>query len=452
MTLAETTPTIAAHNSDQTPLSLVSKDWENWSGTATCSPETFVSPATQAELQQTIAASTGQLRVRGTGHSFTNLCTTNDTLISLENMQGDVLENTSTDKESILRLQAGASLNTLSKALLAQGFGFKNLGDIDVQSLAGAAMTATHGTGENFPCLAGEIRSLKMITATGETVEASASNNSDLLEAGRVSMGALGVLTEAEVAVRPAFKLHRTVQTRKLPELMADAHNLWAENRNFEFFVLPFCDYGVAVIHNETSEPDLDNGENDDEAALAQLKMVRNLTKRMPWLRRKLLNAAAKSIKDEERVGASFDMLASVRDTKFHEMEYHLPVDRGIEVLAEVIALIERERAEVFFPIEVRKTAADTGWLSPFEGAPRISVAVHVDQASQYDWFFSRLEPIFRRNGGRPHWGKLHSLESDSLRDLYPRFGDFQKLRAELDPKGRLINAHLGKIFDVVPG
>ena len=93
----------------------------------------------------------------------------------------------------------------------------------------------------------------------------------------------------------------------------------------------------------------------------------------------------ARGIKPEIKVGHSWEVLASVRETRFHEMEYHLPVDQGLEALAEVLALIERERREVFFPIECRMTAADSDWLSPFQGAPRISVAIHTHQPNNYN-------------------------------------------------------------------
>ena len=59
------------------------------------------------------------------------------------------------------------------------------------------------------------------------------------------------------------------------------------------------------------------------------------------------------------------------------------------------------------------------------------------------------LEPVLRSHAGRPHWGKRHSLGADELNALYPRFDDFRRLRAELDPKGRFLNDHLRALFGV---
>lgn len=46
------------------------------------------------------------------------------------------------------------------------------------------------------------------------------------------------------------------------------------------------------------------------------------------------------------------------------------------------------------------------------------------------------MEKIFLKNGGRPHWGKMHNLKAGQLSELYPHWADFQKQRALMDPDG----------------
>jgi alditol oxidase len=46
------------------------------------------------------------------------------------------------------------------------------------------------------------------------------------------------------------------------------------------------------------------------------------------------------------------------------------------------------------------------------------------------------LEPF----SPRPHWGKLFSIPMDEVRSRYPRMGDFEKLRARVDPEGKFGN------------
>ena len=52
--------------------------------------------------------------------------------------------------------------------------------------------------------------------------------------------------------------------------------------------------------------------------------------------------------------------------------------------------------------------------------------------------------------GGRPHWGKRHSLRRSSSAARYPRFEEFQAVRAELDPGGTFANHYLEQVLGPV--
>jgi FAD/FMN-containing dehydrogenase len=60
---------------------------------------------------------------------------------------------------------------------------------------------------------------------------------------------------------------------------------------------------------------------------------------------------------------------------------------------------------------------------------------------------FALVEPILRRHGGRPHWGKLNSLKAPDFAALYPRWKDFNDLRRQMDPEGRMLNPYLKGVF-----
>ncbi|MEL0151394.1 MAG: D-arabinono-1,4-lactone oxidase, partial [Rhodobiaceae bacterium] len=126
---------------------------------------------------------------------------------------------------------------------------------------------------------------------------------------------------------------------------------------------------------------------------------------------------------------------SSARNVHFNEMEFHLPPDNALNAMEEVRRHIERHRRDVFFPFECRMTAQDKAWLSPFHDGPRISIAVHTHAPDESEFLFTEIEPIFRRYGGRPHWGKLNGFSGQDMRAAYPKFDAFAKLRAELDPE-----------------
>ena len=78
-----------------------------------------------------------------------------------------------------------------------------------------------------------------------------------------------------------------------------------------------------------------------------------------------------------------------------------------------------------------------------------MTISVHQYHKQPYAGLFAGVEAIFRRYQGRPHWGKLHTQKARDFATMYPRWDDFCKLRSELDPQGRLLNAHLKDVFGV---
>jgi FAD/FMN-containing dehydrogenase len=116
--------------------------------------------------------------------------------------------------------------------------------------------------------------------------------------------------------------------------------------------------------------------------------------------------------------------------------------------MAEIQECIERERFAVHVPIECRFVHSDDIWLSPAYQRESASVAVHMYKGMPYQKYFQQMEEIFRRYQGRPHWGKMHTHDAASLAKLYPRWYDFQRVRAKLDPQGLFLNEYLRALFD----
>ncbi len=148
------------------------------------------------------------------------------------------------------------------------------------------------------------------------------------------------------------------------------------------------------------------------------------------------------------KVRWSHEAFPSPRPIRFNEMEYALPRVNGIAALRELAHRIRAGRLHTAFPVEVRTVAGDDIPLSPFEGRDSITIAVHQYRKQSYQDYFHEAETIFRAHGGRPHWGKLHTLTGNELEPLYRHWDDFQSVRQELDPEGRMLNAPLRALFD----
>jgi FAD/FMN-containing dehydrogenase len=166
-----------------------------------------------------------------------------------------------------------------------------------------------------------------------------------------------------------------------------------------------------------------------------------------PGLRRWVAGLALDNIPAEEMVDDGWKLLSNERPVRFNEMEFHLAAENQIAALIEVIEAIEKYRSDVFFPVEVRTIAADEAWLSPFYRRESGSIAVHAYYKEDYSFFFSIIEPILRRHGGRPHWGKLNTLSGDDFQALYPRWKDAMDVRQALDPEAKFLNDYLRKVL-----
>ena len=156
----------------------------------------------------------------------------------------------------------------------------------------------------------------------------------------------------------------------------------------------------------------------------------------------------AEQIGPTEAVDESYRILSNIRNDRFNEMEYSVPAEAGADCLREVLRTVIEKEVDVVFPLEYRYVKRDDTWLSMSAGDyDHAAISIHRMASEDYRPYFDLIEPIFWKYGGRPHWGKVHSLDKARLEQLYPRFKDFQMLQAELDPAGRLLNPHLKKLL-----
>lgn len=419
--------------------------WRNWSGIHTCRPATWHVPGTVDELAELMRRTPGPIRCVGAGHSFTALVPTPGTLLSLDRLSG-LRSHSTKDGRGQATLGAGTRLQVTSRLLDAQGLGLYNLPDIDAQTLAGAMATATHGTGVDFGALHTDLLGLSLMTPRGQLLQCSPDKLPEVFAAAQVSLGALGVLTEVTLRVRPRYHLQRRVWLAKTQDLLDQAPALAAKHRQFELYLLPFTGYGAAITHDEVPVGQVQRSSAADEDVLRDLRRLRDWLGRWPALRHWVAQRAIDPNQTEAMTDVSWKLLSTQRPTRFNETEGHVPRESGVACLREVLATLER-RNEVFFPIEFRYIRGDQAWLSPFYGRDSCSIAAHAMQGEQHDYLLSELGPVYRRHGARPHWGKLHDRRPTELRALYPQWQAFAALRRELDPQGRMLTPYMKQLL-----
>ncbi|HEX4872376.1 MAG TPA: D-arabinono-1,4-lactone oxidase [Nevskiaceae bacterium] len=419
--------------------------WSNWSGLQRAYPAQRLAPRSEDELAELLRRGAPPLRPAGAGHSFTALVPTDGTLLSLRHFEG-VIEHDPVARTATVG--AGTRLGALAEALHGLGQALPNMPDVDQQTLAGALATATHGTGERLGALHAYVSGLRLVTARGEVIDCSARERPALFEAARVSLGSLGVITRVQLQNVAPYRLRRRVWAEPLGQMLERFDEYAARHHSFEFYYLPFCSQALGISIDPTEDLPRPRGADPDNDAVMQLKQLRDLLHWAPAARRWLLAQALADYPTEEAVDDWHRIYPSARAVRFNEMEYHLPREALLPTLRTVIATLERDHPEEFFPVEVRVVRGDDAWLSPFYGhATSGSIAVHRFHEENPFPLFAAIEPLYQAVGGRPHWGKLHGLGAAELAGRYPRWSEFLALRAELDPEGRLLNPHLKQVF-----
>jgi FAD-linked oxidoreductase len=426
--------------------------WRNWAGTAAAEPREIITPRSADEVAAAVRRA-GELgttvRMTGAGHSFTPAAITDGIMLLPGGMTGIRSVDAAAD---LVTAAAGCPLRALNEELLRHGLALANMGDIQVQTVAGAIQTGTHGTGRDAGGMAAQVAGLELVLADGTITSCSASTNPDLFNAARVGLGALGVLTAVTFRVVPAFLLEACEEPMRWGDVIGRLDDLTRDNEHFEFFWFPHTDGCLTKRNNRTAGParplSAFRYRLDDEFISNTLFGITcRLGHRFPGLIKPVNKVAGRALSARCYSDASHRVFTSPRRVRFKEQEYAIPRESLAGALREVRGLLERRAWRISFPIEVRVTPGDDPWLSTGHGRDSAYIAFHVFHASPHEDYFRETEAVLTAAGGRPHWGKMHTRDAAYLRAVYPRFGDFAALRDKLDPERRFANAYLTRVL-----
>ena len=198
-----------------------------------------------------IVRENAKIRVVGAGHSFTPLVCTDATLLSSDHLSGveqvDAEHCQSTIWSGTHLYDLDQYLQPLDQALMQQG-------DIDQQSLAGAVSTGTHGTGADLHCISAYVEGFELLTASGELLQCSRTENAEIFEAGRVSLGSLGILTKITMQNKPRYKLKEHVELCSVKDMLSHIHQWKTQHRHIECFIFSYGDQLMLKTLDETEE------------------------------------------------------------------------------------------------------------------------------------------------------------------------------------------------------
>lgn len=427
-------------------------NWSNWAGNVTAAATEVLRPGTVAELAEQVrdaAAAGRRVRPVGSGHSFSGVAAPRERRLSLERLTGLLAADRATGR---VRVRAGTPLRDLNRALDLLGLAMPNLGDIDAQTVSGALSTGTHGTGATLPGLAAATTGLRLVTPDGADHWID-EDDPELFGAARLGLGALGVVTEIELACVPAFRLRAVERPDSLDAVLPRIQELFGAHRHFEMYWFP----GTRRVQTKANDPVSDDVDEplaewrrvvDDELLSNTVFGAANaVLARAPAGVLPFNQVAARALTERSYTGPSHEVFCTPRRVRFVESEYAVPREAVADVLTDLVAWVERRREPISFPVEVRVAAPDDIWLSTGHERANAYVAVHQYHRARHRDYFAAFEEIAAAHAGRPHWGKLHTLGLEELTELYPRMSDFRAVRDRLDPDRILTNDYLARVL-----
>ena len=424
----------------------------NWARNQSCRPKALTYPETIEELQKSVreAGERGlRIRVIGGGHSWSAAAMSDDWLISLDRLSRFIDVNPGAGTVTV---EAGMRLKDLNVELDSRGLALSNLGSVSEQSVAGATSTGTHGSHGGRPVLAGMIRALDIVTASGELKTVDRHQDPDSFRAIAVGLGVFGVIARMTLEVLPAFNLEEVAYTLSFDKASQEMLNIVRSSEFVKFWWLPHTGRVQVFTYTPTlktsNESRLANWV--DEVVVNQYGLPAMLTvgslfpQSIPAINKFVGLAYLRRPTVVKRSHRAFNVPVPARHL---EVEYALPAELAPEALRAMKEVIDTQGLRVNFVQEIRFACADDFLLSPASGRDTCFIGAYAAGSIEERQYLRRFEERMVELGGRPHWGKGFTVTSDYLKGVYPHFEAFKELRERWDPEGRFLSPFVANIL-----
>jgi len=425
----------------------------NWDGTQQWTPEMIHYPENEEQIVALIQrALEDQKRIKAVGGalSWSDIADMPQLAIRFNKMD-KVLEVDRDNRR--IRVQAGTGLLHVNEVLAQHGLAFDNFGSIVLQTAAGYIGTGTHGTGSKTPILSSCIEKIRLVDGLGRCHELDADNEPELFSSARVNLGCLGVVTEITFRCREAFDLEERLVLVDFDTALADLDRYLNDNDYCKLWWLAYTDKIQVYTFNRTDKPRggfgltgfMDNSGLSGHLFTGLMKLGRILPQTIPFLHHTVQTL---HFHPRRRVDRSDKVIKVSSSIPIHqESEYAIPIARAAQAIDEMRQIVLQADYRVNFPMEVRFVAADDIPLSPAGGRDSCYIGAYVGSLKWAPRYFTDFEALMQDYEGRPHWGKTFSRNNTALRQLYPAYDDFDRLRRTCDPQGLFRNSFVDRVF-----
>ena len=405
----------------------------NWAGNYTYKAPHLHEPVSISDVQQLVKTLPKQ-KALGSRHCFNNIADSPQHQVSLRNLKEINLDK----RNKTITVQAGARYGDFCESLHDEGFALHNLASLPHITVAGACATATHGSGVKNGNLATAVKEVELITPAGELVKVDRDHED--FPAIVVGLGAFGIISKVTLEVQEAFDVEQYVfqdmplssVENHFKEVMSGGYSVslftnwlnktisevWVKRRSDQSYSPLGGDYYGAKAATKNLHP---IAELSAEACTDQLGVPGPWYNRLPHFKMGFTPSAGAEL----------------------QSEYFVPMESAVEAILTLEQLREEINPHLMIT-EVRTIAKDSFWMSPCYG--RDSVAIHFTWKQHPKEVMALLPRIEQELAGfdvRPHWGKLFTIDKQTLLERYPMSGEFKKLAKLYDPDGKFMNQYL---------
>ena len=358
-----------------------------------------------------------------------------------------------------VRVQAGMTWRDLQDTLDPAGLAVKSMQSFSNFTVGGAVSVNAHGRYTGTGPVGSTVRSLRLVLADGSVVDASASQNTELFRAAIGGYGAVGVITEVELALAENCRIERLVEPLRLETYRAyftrhvrDATDIVMHNADL---LPPYFDAPVAVSWRRTSKALTETARLVPRGQRYRLsRNALHVATEVPHgdlLVRHVLHPMlrSKGVVKWRNHEASLDVNelepASRADATYALQEYFIPVAHFESFARDMAALIRQYGAQVV-NVSVRHAQADPVPLLPWAKEEVFCFVVYYKQKTSAaacsavgDWTRAMIESALRHRGRYYLPYQLHATRAQFAR-AYPETAALKQLKQRIDPHGKFSN------------
>ncbi|MCG1036085.1 D-arabinono-1,4-lactone oxidase [Polaribacter sargassicola] len=424
--------------------------WLSWNENITYNYKSLYTISTEEELQE-IVKNSEKIRIFGNKQSSADIASGAATLVDIKSYNKILSYN---DAEKTITVQSGIILGDLIEAVEAKGWCIPCLPDINTITIGGALATGTHGTSGKL--LSEYITKCNLILADGSLKEIT--EKDDLINAVRVSLGVLGVLSTITFKCESIYTLHVKEGPENDNEWLPKIKERLKKHDFLRILWIPHTDKGY-VITGDKINPETEINEDLGSSFLKHRrkasKILYKYTHIFPWLTsiaNKILYQGFFSGTKEHKGSLYQATVTKSRGSTLELAEWTIGLDDFPKVFEELKTEINKwsNKSFIHIPMDIRFVYSDNSWLSYAYKKEVVTMGCVSRNAATADTYeaFKTIENIFLKYGGKPHWAKRFMAKDAEFSKIYDKWEDFKTLRRKLDPTNKFLNPYLTEIFN----